>query len=127
MRARFSACSSELRNELLSTDVMAYDAAAQVYRAWDYRWLTFELGIGSGISLFSQRFETRGVAPARDSIVPFVSFGGSVEANLPEGFYAGVGLAAETHFMRVEGGLEDPMPLTAAFAVRTSLAAGKRF
>jgi hypothetical protein len=106
---------------------MAYDAAAQVYRAWDHRWLTFELGIGSGLSLFSQRFETRGVAPARNSLVPFVSFGGSVEANLAEGFYAGVGIAAETHFMRVEGEIDDPTPLMAAFAVRTSLAAGKRF
>jgi hypothetical protein len=126
-RARFSACSSAIQNTLLLTDVMAYDVAGQVYRAWDYRWLTFELGIGSGIALFSQRFQTRGVAPARDSIVPFVSFGGSAEANLPEGFYAGVGLSAETHFMRVAGGIDDPTPLTAAFAVRTSLAAGKRF
>jgi hypothetical protein len=127
VRARFNACSSGLRNALLTTDVMAYDVSGQVYRAWDLAWLSFDLGVGTGLSLFSQRFTTAGRAPTRVSGVPFVSFGAGAQANLPEGFYASLGLSAETHFMRVAGRVDDPPSLTAAFALRTSFAAGKRF
>jgi len=127
VRTRFSTCYSELQNPVLTSDVMAFDVAAQVYRAWDVAWLTLEVGVGAGVSLFSQRFNTAGVAPTRLSTVPFVSLGAGAQANLPAGFYAGLGLAGETHFMRVAGNIDDPAPLIAAFAVRASLSAGKRF
>lgn len=126
-RTRFSSCSSGLQNAQLTTEVMAFDIAGQVYRAWDLAWLTLEVGVGAGLSLFNQRFMTTGVAPARSSAVPFLSLGSGAQVNLPAGFYVGLGLAGETHFMRVSGGVDDPTPLTAAFAVRATLGAGKRF
>lgn len=127
LRTRFSACTAGLSNALITADVAAYDLAANFYRAWDISWLTLDLGGGAGLSVFHQRFDTPGVAPDRTSAVPFVSLNGSAQANLPRGFFTGIGLGAETHFMRVIGMAEEDADLEIGFAARGSLGAGKRF
>jgi hypothetical protein len=127
LRTRFSACAAGLSNELVTTDVTAYDLAAYFYRAWDLAWLTLDLGAGAGLSVFHQRFQTAGVAPDRASAVPFVSLNSGAQANLPHGFFTGVTIGAETHFMRVSGLAGEDAELEIGFAARGTVGAGKRF
>jgi hypothetical protein len=126
-RVRFSTCASGLSNRAIRADVLASDLALQLYRAWDIRWFTFELGVGAGLSLFNQNFETRGVAPDRLAAAPFVSLGLGAEANLSVGFYARLGVDAETHMLRVVARAGEDDSLQPSFAVRSTLGFGKRF
>jgi hypothetical protein len=127
LRARFSACAAQLENRLITSSVLAYDVAAYVHHAWDFSWLTLDVGAGGGLSLFHQRFEGPGLAPDRLSAVPFVSLIGHAQADLSHGFFTGVGIGGETHFMRISGLAGQGNELQVGFAARGSLGAGRRF
>ena len=126
---RGSACASSLESSALSADVLAYDLETRLYRAWDLAPGVAALaGLGGGVSLFRQSFESRGVAPDRQSAIPFValSAGASVELGLG-GLYAQLDCAGETHFLRLRDRPREVQRTAVTFAVRGSLALGKRF
>jgi hypothetical protein len=123
-RARLSMCTSGFSNMDLSANTLAYDLDARVHRAWDLDLLSIELGLGGGASLFTQRFELRGQAPTRYSLVPFLLLGATASIDLRHGVYASADLSAETHFMPL---LRDSFERSVSFAVRASLGLGKRF
>jgi hypothetical protein len=85
------------------------------------------VGAGGGLSLFHQRFEGPGLAPDRLSAVPFVSLIGHAQADLSHGFFTGIGIGGETHFMRISGLAGQGNELQVGFAARGSLGAGRRF
>ena len=62
-RARFSTCATQLSNRVLRANILAHDLQLDLYHAWDVSLATLEISVGSGLSLFDQHFETRGVAP----------------------------------------------------------------
>jgi hypothetical protein len=126
-RARISACTSHFDNNFLSTTTNAYDADVRVHRAWDLSLLTFELGLGGGLSLFTQDFETRGLAPNRRTLIPFVALGGSALVDIWNATYLTLDAAAETHFMRLRPDSQSVGKLSPQFAVRISLGAGYHF
>jgi hypothetical protein len=60
-------------------------------------------------------------------MVPFVALGTGALVDLWQGFYLGLDLAAETHFMRLRRDAASPIEQTAQFALRGSLSAGRHF
>jgi hypothetical protein len=126
-RARISACTSHFDNNFLATTTNAYDADVRVHHAWDLSLLTFELGLGGGLSLFTQDFETRGVAPNRKTLIPFVALGGGALFDIWNATYLTLDAAAETHFMRLRPDSASPAKLSPQFALRISLGAGYHF
>jgi hypothetical protein len=124
-RARFSSCAGQLENQLLTASVIANDVSVQVYRAWDVSLFTFELGLGAGVSLFTQTFETRGRAAPQTAVAPFASLGTSVEANFGDGWYSRVGVAVENHWLSMVDNIHEPAETRAALALRGTLRAGK--
>jgi hypothetical protein len=77
--------------------------------------------------VFDQRFDTRGQAPARTSVAPFVSVGLGSALDIASGFHTGIDLAAETHFMRTQASAQQEPELQVSFGLRASLLVGKRF
>jgi hypothetical protein len=128
LRLRAGSCGSGLQSETLEGDVLAHDVELGLHHAWDV-WpaLTLEATLGPGLSLFHQSFETRGSAPARSALAPFVALGLGVQVDLSHGFYSGLGAAAQTHFLRLVEPGEQSGTLTVGFALRTTLALGKQF
>lgn len=126
-RVRLSFCKSGFDNEQLRADLHAYDLDFRLYHVWDVSALFFELGLGGGASLWSEHFVTRDVAPARAALAPFVSVGGAVGVDLAAGFYLTLDAAGETHFLHVQRSAREPAELSVGFALRATLAVGRRF
>ena len=82
--------------------------------------------VGAGLSMFAQRFETRGYAPSNTTLAPLTSLRLAVASELVRGVYAELDLSAETHFLRLErqSGRQE---LSMEFALRSMLAVGKHF
>ena len=74
--------------------------------------------------MFTQRFEVRGEAPQRYSLVPFLLLGATLSLDIHRGLYATVDLSAETHFLPL---LRETLERSVSFALRTSLGIGQRF
>jgi len=129
VRTRLSLCTSGFENGLVRTTTNAYDLAARVYRAWDLPAFSLELGLGGGATLFTQHFEARGEAPDRRTLAPFLEVGAAFGLDLARSLYTSLDVAAETHFVSIESdGAAGARAHTAvAFALRSSLAVGKRF
>ena len=123
-KARLSACASGFDNGGLHAQTRAYDLDVRVHHAWDVERLSIELGLGGGATLFTQDFDSRGNAPTRYSVVPFLLLGATANVDVSRGYYLSADLAAETHFMPV---LRDDVERSVSFAVRLSIGIGTRF
>jgi hypothetical protein len=126
-RIRAAVCASEFQNASLRVHEVANDIELGVYHAWDISRLTLAAAIGSGLSAFDQRFDTRGFAPARLSLAPFVELGASAQLSWPHGLYTGLNVDGQTHFLHVIDPNTRRAPLRVGFALRTSLMFGKHF
>ena len=126
-RVRLDLCKTGFENGQLSADVYAYDLDFRLYHVWDVSAFFVELGLGGGASVWSQRFVTRDVAPARDAVAPFVSVGAATGVDFTSGFYASLDAAGETHFLQVQPSTREPGALAIGFALRATLAVGRRF
>lgn len=111
---------------MLHARVIAYDLLLDAYHAWDVARTTWQVSVGGGVSLFDQRFETRGAAPARLSAAPFVSVGLGGELHLPYGMYSSLNFSGETHFLHIAQDARQSQ-LSIGFAVRATLGFGKHF
>ena len=123
---RLGACTAETDTALLRASVQAFDLDVRAYRAWDVSRLALSLGAGAGAGYFVQRFDTRGAAPARHTLVPFVALTAGADYDLASGWYLALEAAAETHFLPLADG-KDGAHGPASFALRTRLGAGKRW
>lgn len=105
----------------------AHDLELMAHRAWDVAPLTLQTGIGLGLSVFDQRFETSGTAHDQLALAPFVAIGLGATWNFAGGFHGRLSADGQTHFLRlIEAGRANPT-WQAAFAVRAGLAFGKHF
>ena len=64
---------SQGRNAFLSMEQRALGARMSALKLWDLGSLSGAAGLGAGLDWVHQRFQTPGVAPARDAIVPHLS------------------------------------------------------
>jgi hypothetical protein len=128
VRARLNACTSGFENAIVAATVNAYDLEVQLYRAWDLSALTLAAGLGGGLSLFSQRLDTRGRAPDRTTLAPFVSLGVAAQRDLGfGGLYGQLDLTGETHFLRLRASALAAADASARFGLRAGLGVGKHF
>jgi hypothetical protein len=125
--ARFNSCASELHNGTLLGTVLAHDLELGFHHAWDISLLTLRASLGPGLSLFDQRFQTRGSAPPRIAAAPFIGLGLDAQLDLSHGWYTSLGAAGQTHFLRMVDPNKPDGRLAIAFALRTTLAFGKHF
>ena len=125
-RARFASCVSELQTRTLRATVLGHDMLLYGYHAWDLSFATIELGVGTGLSLFAQQFETRGSAPTQRMVAPFTVIGVGSEIGLGRGFYASLQAHGETHFLRIRE-RSASAKLEVGFTVRPTLGLGKHF
>jgi hypothetical protein len=123
---RFARCTSESHATFVDTAVTEYDLEAHLGRALDVHPLTFELGIGSGLALFTQQFDALKKTPSRISAVPFFGVDISATVSLFRGLYAGVSGTAATYLMRLQDSKADPDRLTASVALRGFVLVGKQ-
>ena len=87
--------------------------------------LSFSLGLGAGLSLFRQQFTTRGEAPDRSAVFPFIVLAGALERDLTTNTFVRLELAGETHFLRFRAASGAPYAAT-NFALNLTLALGLR-
>jgi hypothetical protein len=124
---RTSACTSSLDNGRLSVTTNAYDLELRAYKVWDLAALSLNLGLGGGAVLFTQQFEARGEAPDRRSLAPFLSVHAGAGYELGAGWHIDLELAAETYFLRLQDRTRSDPESAVGFALRPTLALGKRF
>jgi hypothetical protein len=129
-RLRASACRGGFDNTMLEAGSNAVDLELQVARLWDPEWaraLALELGLSGGATLWSQRFDTVGDAPARHSITPFLGIVAGVGLDLGSGVQLTAQAGAETHFIRVQTQEWREPESEIGFALRSTLQLAKYF
>jgi len=122
---RVAACHSTFDNDGLHADANEIGAHLTLAHAWDLPVVTVGVGVTLGASLLRQTFTVAGIAPDRNSLAGQVGASLGVEYDLPRGFYLLSDASAESYVFR----RQDPdgrVGLAAAFAIRGTLAVGKR-
>jgi len=127
IRSRLGACTSEFSNERVRARVNEYDFELRLGRAFDVSALSFDVGLGGGAALFTQRFEAPGVAPGRDSLSPYVLLDAAAGFELGRGYLTGIGAAGETHFLRFESQSDTRKQPLGEFAARVNAFVRKWF
>lgn len=102
MHGKFGACASGFANRRLQAVVNEYGLSLELSRSWELGQLSFDAGLGGGGALFTQRFEMRGRAPARESLSPFLLVASVAGFDLEHGYTLGLELQGETHFLRLD-------------------------
>ncbi|MEM9487788.1 MAG: caspase family protein [Myxococcota bacterium] len=123
---RFGACRSSFDNDFLSAQVDSLDLEVRISHAWDVPLLTIEPGLSLGGALFRQRFTTLGQAPARTSASGQVGASIGVIIDLAAGWHLLGDAGAYTYFFRQRESDEGSAAIEPSFAIRASLALGKR-
>lgn len=127
LAARFGACTSAADNSTLDATTNEYTLSALVSHAWDLPLVTLSLGLGGGAALITQHFESRGVAPGRQSISPLLIIASGATADVGGGFFTALELAGETHFSSIQPTSRGDAELEVAFAMRGTLGLGHYF
>jgi len=124
---RSSLCTATLETAALDAAVNAYDASLHVRRVWDLGDVSLGAGLGGGVTLFSQVFDTRGRAPMRQTLAPFVLLAAHAGFDLGGGFDLRLEVAGETHFLRYQASALDAQETKVGFGLRPSVGLNKRF
>ncbi|HMI94550.1 MAG TPA: hypothetical protein VK509_24420, partial [Polyangiales bacterium] len=125
LRARAGACTSRFDNARVAAITNEFAAELRFAHTWDLAPLALDIGLGAGAALFMQRFETRGLAPARNSLNPYALIGAGASWTIGAGYALGLDVAAETHLLRFEQGSSSSG--LGESALRFSAMAGKAF
>ncbi|MEY4508019.1 MAG: hypothetical protein RLZZ450_141 [Pseudomonadota bacterium] len=91
-----------LTNQRVRSTSTAYEASLTASHPWDVRWVTLALGLGAGVLLNRQEFETQGSAPSRTSTEPFAFVLASVTHELTTRMFLRLEARALCHFARVQ-------------------------
>jgi hypothetical protein len=120
---RVSGCRGEFANEILTAKTSTFALDVRVAKVWDVSRVAFDLGVTVGGEILDERFDSRGIAPARTSGAAHVDAGVGALLTLPARFFATAEVAAQTHFFVVEDQAGD-RELTGRFALRGIFAIG---
>jgi len=126
LRLQLSGCGASFANSPLQAHVGQYTAQLAGFHTWDMPVLSVSLGLGAGLSLFRQQFETRGRAPDRSAVFPFIMLAAAVERDLTSSTFLRLELVGETHFLRLRGDASAPVDAATNFAASATLAFGLR-
>lgn len=124
---RLGWCRSGSENAAVSATTDEYDTSVTALRAWDTPWVTLAVGLGAGVELSHQSFETAGVAPSRTTWIPYGLAAFDATFTVARAWYLTAGVRAETYFMSLQETSHDAPSTEVAFAVRGTLGAGLYF
>ena len=124
--ARVAGCQNGFDNAVLHAATRDVDSSLAALHVWDLPWLSLGLGLGAGAAYFDQSFVSVGLAPSRQELSPFVLVTGAATLELGAGFFCGLDVRAETHWLNLQAQSRGARELSAAFAVRGALLLGKR-
>ena len=127
VRARLALCAATSENVRVQTRLWASDLMTRVYHAWDVGRVALELGLGPGLSLLMQSYDTRGLAEDRTALAPYLAVGGSAAFELTGRTYIAADVNAETHLLSLDDGNAGRRRMEIGLAVRGSMLAGVRF
>jgi hypothetical protein len=120
VRARGGMCTSRFSNRRVQATTNEYDLDLRLGHTWDVASFAFDLGLGAGAALFTQRFETRGHGTPRDSLSPYLLIGAGASHVLRAGYALGVDISGETHLLRMQS--DDGVHSELALRVTAALA-----
>lgn len=123
---RAGMCTSGFSNARVDGVTNEYDLEARLARTWDLAFMSFDVGLGGGAALFTQRFDTRGSAAPRDALSPYVLIAAGASRELGVGYGIALEVAGETHFLRFETA-DHATRAPVEFAVRVGTALSKAF
>jgi hypothetical protein len=128
LSAYASFCRSGFDNPLIEAHADEYAAGLRASHVWDLgAHLAFELGAGLAFSLFSQRFDTAGAAPALHSGAGEAEAFAALPVELAAGVYVSLELAAQLYVLPLQDTFDGDSAWQAALAGRAGLGVGKRF
>ncbi len=126
LSAGVGACRSHFANDLVSVraDELGIDVAAS--HVIDFPPISLGLGAAVGLGVLHQSFDSRGLAPSRDSLDFSVGGLASISADLASGYYLFSDLFGQLHVFAQQRGAGS-RAATAVFTLRPVAGVGKRF
>lgn len=100
--ARIDACHASYENDTLTSSQNEFGGELHASRAWDLPFVTVSLGLGLGGSWMRQSFDTRGVAPARNTPAGRLAASFGLEIPLFKGFSIAAESSAMTYVFALE-------------------------
>ncbi|MCB9754906.1 MAG: caspase family protein [Myxococcales bacterium] len=125
--ATFGFCRAGFDADRLVVTADDYDLDAAVTHSFDLPIVSLALGLGGGVNLLRQSFETAGFAPPRTTVAGHVSALLALQWGLPRGFYLITSVAAQVTFFPLQRGNDERASVTAALGVRPLFGVGKWF
>ena len=124
---RLGYCTSRFENARLRGRTDELQLTSGVYRAWDLRGWTLDLGGGLGLRLLRQSFDAQGRAPTHHALSPLAFVG--IAGTLPVAgrFFVQLDSQLEAHLYRYQATSWSESELRAAFAYRAGGFVGLSF
>lgn len=125
--ARVTACRSGFDNGVL--EATASDVALTLYgmRAFDFDAVTLSLGVGAGLDVLHQSFDSPGRAPDRTALAPLVGIAAGATLPLGGGWLAELDVWGETYFLSVQDADAAEASRRAVWSARSALLFGVLF
>jgi hypothetical protein len=124
---RLDACSSGFDNDSVRAAFYEVGGDMRLSHAWDFPFVTLDVGFAVGASWMRQSFTARGIAPARDTLALRSSVGPSATFDMGSGLYFTADVAAETYAFRLQDTKTRESELTPSLAFRARAGFGKHW
>jgi Caspase domain len=120
---RLGVCHEAFSNDTLKNQSILVDLELRLTHAWDFPWLTLEVGLAPGVGYLRQSFDSRGEVTPKNVTVGQLGVILAVSHDLRRGSYLGAEVTPGTYFLRryQDGAWH------ADFGVRGALFFGLRF
>jgi hypothetical protein len=125
--ARLSACTSGFENSALQATTREYALSLAAAHTRDFRWLSLAAGLGLGMTLTHQHFDTVAVAPDRTSAASMGFLSLTAYRSLARRLYLTLEMRSEAHLIRLQSSAAASPGLVAAMAWRISMGVGMEF
>jgi hypothetical protein len=103
LAARVDGCVGGFDNAFVRASANELGGSVRAAHAWDVSFFTVDVGLSIGASWLSQRFDTLGRAPPRDSFAARSTIGVGLAVPLGSGFELAAEAAGETYFFSLRG------------------------
>jgi hypothetical protein len=125
--ARLTACRAGFDNGVL--EATSRDLALTLYgmRAFDLDAVTLSLGVGTGLDVLHQSFDSAGRAPDRTALAPLVGVAASATLPLVGAWLLELDVWGETYFLSLQDADAAEASLRAVWSARSALLVGMLF
>jgi hypothetical protein len=125
---RLGVCRGGYDNEHLEATTDELDLELRLVKSWDLPVVTLGVGVGGGVSLLRQTFETRGAAPSRTTLAGEIVASVGLSVDLVWGVSAFADVEAQTYLFEQQSPEDRGQTSTDAFfALRPAFGVGKRW